>query len=173
MYALKDTIGEDAVNLALRNFLGKFAFKSGPFPTAGDLVAEFRAVAGEEHQDMITDLFEKIILLDVSVAEATVEEIDDGFEVTMVVKGRKLSADGEGRETEVPLESYLDIAVFPDKTEDLGDDDLPEPMIFEKRLVTSGEQTFTFRVDKRPARVGVDPYSKMIDRNPDDNLRSL
>ena len=173
MYALKDAIGEASVNQALRNFLAKYAFQSGPFPTAGDLVAEFRAVAGDEHQDLITDLFEKIILFDVSVVEAEVKEVEEGFEVTMVVKGRKLSADGEGQETEVPLESYLDIAVFPEETGELGDDDLPEPLIMEKRLIRSGEQTFTFTVAERPARVGVDPYNKMIDRNPDDNLRSI
>ena len=173
MYALKDAIGEAAVNQALRNFLAKFAFKSGPFPTAGDLVAEFRVVAGDEHQELITDLFEKIILFDVSVTEADVKEVEDGFEVTMVVSGRKLSSDGEGKETEVPLASYLDVAIFPEATDDLGDDDLPEPLIMEKRLIKSGEQTFTYTVSERPARVGVDPYNKMIDRNPDDNLRRI
>ncbi len=71
------------------------------------------------------------------------------------------------------MDSYLDVAVFPDETEELGDDDLPEPLIMEKRLISSGEQTFTFVVDERPAKVGVDPYIKMIDRNPDDNLRSI
>jgi ABC-2 type transport system permease protein len=145
----------------------------GPFPTAGDLVAEFRAVAPEEHQDLITDLFEKIILFDVSVEQSEVSETEAGFEVTMLVKARKLSADGEGRETEIPLNSYLDIAVFPEKSDDLGDDDLPEPILIEKRLVKSGEQTFTFTVNEKPAQVGVDPYVKMIDRNPDDNLRRL
>jgi hypothetical protein len=28
-------------------------------------------------------------------------------------------------------------------------------------------------VDQRPARVGIDPYATMIDRNPDDNLKAL
>ena len=70
------------------------------------------------------------------------------------------------------LEAVL-IESIPDEMEDLGDDDLPEPLFLEKRLIKSGEQTFTFMVDERPARVGVDPYNKMIDRNPDDNLRSI
>ena len=44
------------------------------FPTSADLIAEFRAVAGDEHQALITDLFEKIIIFDLKVTEATVEE---------------------------------------------------------------------------------------------------
>src|SRR5262245_27532376 len=43
MYALKDAIGEDAVNRALRNVLAQYAFKSSPFPRAGDLIDAFRA----------------------------------------------------------------------------------------------------------------------------------
>ena len=62
MYALKEAIGEDAVNLALRNFLAKFAYGDGPFPTTLDLIAEIRAVAPDDQQDLITDLFEKITL---------------------------------------------------------------------------------------------------------------
>ncbi len=35
MYALKDAIGEDAVNRALRNMLARYAFKAAPFPHVG------------------------------------------------------------------------------------------------------------------------------------------
>jgi hypothetical protein len=31
----------------------------------------------------------------------------------------------------------------------------------------SGEQTFHFTVDNKPAFAGVDPYNTLIDRNPD------
>lgn len=173
LYALKDAIGEDKVNLALRNFIDRWAFVDGKFPTARDLVDAFRSVADEGQQDLITDLFEKIVIYDLSVAEATVKETGDGFEVTMVVDARKFEADGAGAETEVPLHQMLDVAVFGEDTEALGDDDLPEPLVFEHRLVESGEQTLTFTVSERPGKVGIDPYVKMIDRNPDDNVKSL
>jgi ABC-type transport system involved in multi-copper enzyme maturation permease subunit len=176
MYALQDAIGEGQVNLALRNFLAKFGMKGPPYPKSGDLISEFRAVAGPEHQDLITDLFERILLFDVKVTDTEVTETDDGrFKVAVTVDARKLEADGEGRETEVPLASYLDLGVFPsaDGIEGLGDDDLPPPLYFERRKVVSGIQTFEVIVDERPDKVGIDPYNKMIDRNPDDNLRSI
>lgn len=173
LYALKDAIGEDKVNLALRNLIEKWGFREGLFPTSMDLIAEFRAVAGPEHQDLITDLFEKIVIYDLQVGETEVTEVDDGFEVTMTVTAAKFEADGAGEETEVPLDQVFDVAVFGEDTEELGDDDLPEALHFEQRRITSGEQTFTFRVSEQPGRVGVDPYVKMIDRNPDDNVKYL
>ncbi|NIP16135.1 MAG: ABC transporter permease subunit [Pseudomonadales bacterium] len=173
MYALKDAIGEDAVNAALRSFIAEYGFKEGVFPTSRDLVDEFRAVAGPEHQPLITDLFERITVYDLAVADASVAETDGGYDVTITVSARKLHADGDGRETEVPLNQMFDLAIFPGGSEDLGDDDLPDPLLAERRQVVSGEQTFTVRVEERPERVGIDPYNKMIDRNPDDNLRSL
>jgi len=173
MYALKDAIGEAKVNAALRSFIAKHGFEERRFPTSRDLVAEFRAVAGADQQALITDLFEKITLFDLQVTAATVTAVDDQYEVAITVKAAKREANGQGRETEVPLNAQLDLAVFPEDSEASGDDDLPEPLLLEKQRVTSGEQTFTVRVSKPPGRVGIDPYCTMIDRNPDDNLRRL
>ncbi len=173
MYALKDVIGEDKVNLALRNTLSKWGFRNHLFPTSMDLIAEFRAVAEPEHQDLITDLFEKIVIYDLKVTETEVAEVDEGFEVTMTVAAAKFEADGQGEETEVALDQALDVAVFAKDTEELGDDDLPPALHFERIRITDGEQTFTFTVSEQPGRVGIDPYVKMIDRNPDDNVKYL
>jgi hypothetical protein len=173
MYALKDAIGADKVNLALRNVIEQWGFRDHLFPTSMDLIAEFRAVAGPEHQDLITDLFEKIVIYDLKVTETEVTEVDEGFEVTMTVAAAKFEADGAGEETEVPFDQLLDVAVFAEDPEELGDVDLPPALHFEKLRITSGDQTFTFTVDDKPGRVGIDPYVKMIDRNPDDNLKYL
>ncbi len=173
MYALKDLIGEERVNLALRNFIAEFGYVSGAFPTTRDLIDALRAVAEPEHQAMITDLFERIALYDFAVADATVEEVDGEWEVRFTARAAKFYADGKGVETEAPLEAWVDIAVFPAAEEELDDYQLPAPLIFEKRLVTTGEKEVVLRVADKPARVGIDPYNKLIDRNPEDNLKFL
>ena len=174
MYALKDAIGEAAVNRALRRFVRKHAFKGPPFPRSGDLIAEFRAEAGDEHQDLITDLFEKIVLWDMQVEAATSTPLDDGrYKVEVTVAARQFEADGEGRETEIDLRGEFDLAVFPEAGDDLGESDLPEPLLLEKRTLRSGSQVFEFVVDQEPASVGVDPYNKFIDRNPTDNVKQV
>ena len=173
MYALKDAIGEAAVNRALAQFIEAFAFRGAPFPTTGDLIAAFRAEAGDEHQALITDLFERISLYDLKVAEVATSPVPEGVEVAITIEAKQFEADGEGRESEVPLDVLLDVAIFGASDEELGDDDLPEPLLIEKHRITSGVQTLKFVVPSTPVRVGVDPYHKMIDRNPDDNLKSV
>lgn len=176
MYALRDAIGEAAVNRALARFLDRYAFQGPPFPQTGDLLALFREEAGPEHDELIIDLFERITLYDLTVDEATAQPLGDGrHRVSLTVSARKLYADGEGREQEAPLDQRMDVGVFPapDASADLGPNDLPAPLALEKRSIRSGTQTLEFVVDGVPERVGIDPYVKMIDRNPDDNLRTV
>jgi hypothetical protein len=157
----------------LRRFLDRYAFTGPPFPTASDLVGEFRAEASAEQQQLITDLFEKITLFDLKVTDASAKPVADGFEVALTVEARKLEADGAGEEREVPLDYQLDVGVFPPAGPDAPEAELPDPLLLEKHRIVSGRQVLTFRVPQRPARVGIDPYNKMIDRNPDDNVKRL
>jgi ABC-2 type transport system permease protein len=55
----------------------------------------------------------------------------------------------------------------------LEDYQLPKPLFMAKRLVETGENEIVVLVDAEPSHVGIDPYNKLIDRNPDDNLKSI
>ena len=57
-----------------------------------DLIAEFRAEAGPEHQGLITDLFEKITLFDVSVTDAQVTKVGDEFDFSGATSLTELTA---------------------------------------------------------------------------------
>ena len=174
MYALKDYMGQDAVDTALRNFVAEAAYKTDPYPTSRDLIRHLRSQATtDEQQALITDLFERIVLWDLRVEEATVTERDDGrFDVSIEVAASKFEADGAGAQTEIPLDLNIDIGVFSEDPDDVteGDDHV---LMLEKRQVTSGTVTFDLVVDERPTHVGIDPYNKLIDRNSDDNLKAL
>jgi ABC-2 type transport system permease protein len=172
LYALHDIIGDEKMNLALSRFVEKFGDKPPPFATSRDLVAELRAAAGEEHQQLITDLWERITFYDVTVTSAESRPIGDEFEVTIGVNARQLDADSAGAEKEVPLATWFDVAVFPEDAGS-GASAFPEPLYLRKHRLTSGDQQIVVRVPARPARVGVDPYRKMIDRNSPDNVRAL
>ncbi|MHC5112582.1 MAG: M1 family metallopeptidase [Planctomycetota bacterium] len=174
MYAIKDAIGEAAVNRALRKVIDQYGFQSVPFPLSGALIDALRAEAGPAYQDLITDLFEHITLFDLKVVQADVEALSDGrYRVAFEVDARQLRADGEGRETEVPMNVELDVAVFGASGGDVGEDDLPEPLILERHPIGSGSMQFEYILDERPERVGIDPYVKMIDRDPSDNLKRV
>ena len=113
MYLLKDIVGEDAVNRALRGLIGEFAFKAAPYPTSRDLLRYLRAEAGTEHQQLITDLFENITLYDVKLTGARKQPRADGtWDVALEIDARKLYADGEGRENEAALDEPFDVGIF-------------------------------------------------------------
>ena len=172
MYALKDYLGEDAINRALAKLIEETAYRYDPYPTSRDLIRNLRAVAETEaQQDLISDLFERITIFDLSVKEAEVSETDDGkFDVALTISARKMEADGEGREEEIPLDMNIDIGLF---TMHPGDETFGEAEVIhlDKQRIMTGESKIEFTVDRRPQHVGIDPYNKLIDRNTDDNLK--
>ncbi|MDB5468246.1 MAG: aminopeptidase [Phenylobacterium sp.] len=170
MYLLRDRIGEAKVNAALRRLLAQYAFKGAPYPRSQDLVDALRAEAGPEHQQLITDLFEKITLYDLKTKTAVVKKRADGrYDVTLTIDAKKVYADGQGKETATPINGELfDVGVF---TAEPGKPGFSWKNVayFAARPLQSGVQTFTITVDKPPKFAGVDPYNKEIDRNSDDN----
>lgn len=173
MYLLRDQIGEEAVNRALRRVLAQYAFKGAPYPRSLDLVAALRAEAPADKQALITDLMERIALYDVKTTGATATRRADGrWDVTVTVDARKLYADGEGKETAAPLDESFDVGLFsaePGK----GRFDEGDVILLERRRVRTGVQTLRFITARKPLFAGVDPYNKWIDRNSDDNVRGV
>ena len=170
MYWLKEAVGEPAVNRALAALLKQFAFKEAPYPNTLDFLGLLRAEAGPQHDALITDLFEKITLLDMKARNAKATKRADGkFELSFEVEGKKLYADGKGRETEAPLEEAFDIGVFDAEPGKAGFN-AQSVLLFERRVFKTGRQIVTVVVEREPRWVGVDPYNKRIDRNSDDNL---
>ncbi|MCH8478600.1 MAG: hypothetical protein LAT56_11735, partial [Wenzhouxiangella sp.] len=172
MYALRDRMGEDAVNRALRQLIDEFAFRSDIYPTTRDLIAALRAEAGPDEQQLITDLFERIILFELKAESGQVEELPDGrFQVELTIHARKLEADGQGQETEQALDELFDIGLFSVHPDDIDSDD--QVLYFQRHRLTDGENSITVIVDQRPSHGGVDPYVKMINRFSDDNVIRL
>jgi aminopeptidase N len=173
MYLLRDQIGEEAVNRALRSLIERFAFKSAPYPRSLDLVSALRANAPADKQALITDLFERITLYDVKTTAASATKRSDGrWDVTLTVEARKLYADGQGEETAAPLNESFDIGLF---TAEPGKKafDKADVVVFERRPLRTGTQTFRFITARKPTFAGVDPYNKWIDRNSDDNVKPV
>lgn len=166
LYALQDIIGKDKVHQALRNFLKAYSFQTSPCPTSKDLVNALRATAGPEYQQLITDLFERIVLYDLQVDAASVREVEGMFEVTIEVTAKQFAADAHGKETEEPLDSWFDVAVFAETDKPLEE---IMPLYIAKHRLRSGTQTLTVRTTKRPGIAALDPFHKMIERSAANN----
>jgi ABC-2 type transport system permease protein len=161
MNALQDYIGEDRINAALARCVQERAFQEAPFLNSVEFLEYFRNVTPPEYQYLLTDLFETITLYDNKASKATYRRLPGGkFKVKVKVEGRKLRADGLGKESEIPLNDWLDVGVL-DKND--------EAIILQRVKMEEASREFIFVVDRLPARAGIDPYKKLIDRKSDDN----
>jgi ABC-2 type transport system permease protein len=165
MYALADYIGEDRLNTGLRNFLMQNRYAAGPYPDTRGFVAALRAVTPPELQYTITDMFESIVLFDDKAVSAAYTPTADGkYKVTLAVSTQKRQADGSGNESAVPINDLIDVGVFS------GTKDHLKPLYFDKKHFTQDSSSIEVVVDEVPTFAGIDPYNKLIDRNPEDNL---
>jgi ABC-2 type transport system permease protein len=166
MYALQDIIGKDKVHQGLRNFQRDFGFQTAPCPTSRDLVNALRAAAPAEYQQLITDLFERIVLYDLQVDAARAQQVDGGYEVTLEVTAKQFAADGSGKETEEPLDAWFDVAVFAEADKPLEE---VTPLYLQKHRLRSGKQSLTIRLTAQPGIASLDPFHKMIERSVENN----
>ena len=124
-------------------------------------MAALRAETPEELQSWLSDLFEHITLYENRAIEAVAHKVEDGrYEVTLKFEARKVRAGEQGEETEVALDDFVDIGVF---------DEEGEALYLEKHRIDDSTSEVTVVVLGIPARSGIDPYHKLIDRHPDDN----
>jgi aminopeptidase N len=170
LLTLRDFIGEAAVNAALRRYLEKYRDAGPPYPTALDQYAELRAATPDSLKYLLTDLFETVTLWDVKTERASVQPTGTGaYQVTLDIVAKKTRADSVGTETEVPMNDLVEIGVFARAK----DDNLGEPLHLTRQRIKSGKQTIQITVPREPARAGIDPYRKLIDRNGDDNVAEV
>ncbi len=167
MYALREYIGEERVNEALRRLLEEHGSGAPPLPTSLDLYRELQAVTPDSLQYLLHDLFEANTFWELETERATAEQTEAGtWEVTLDVQARKVVVDSEGVETPVPMDDWVEIGVFAPAEEGNG---LGEPIYVQKHRIGSAEQTITVTVPRKPARAGIDPYHLLIDWEIDDN----
>jgi ABC-2 type transport system permease protein len=170
MYYLKEMIGEDRVNRALRMLLEQYAYQEPPYPTSLCAVAAFRSVTPPELQYLIDDWLEQITMMSNQTVETTCTRDGDQYVVRLQTRSEKFRVDGQGNEQPLPLDDFIDIGVFgvPEAGKSLG-----APLVYERRRLTARENTFEFRVDELPHTAGIDPYNYLIDRQPHTNVQRV
>ena len=171
-YRLRDELGEEALNRALKRYLQDKGHQQAPFTTSSELLAYIRAEAPQDKQALITDLFEKIVFYDNRVTQATAVKRPDGqWDVTLQLHLAKLESDGKGRESRRAYDEPVEIAIFARAP---GAKEKDEKVLFtDKRMVSGSDPVITITVKEKPFEVGVDPYNKMIDRVSRDNRKEV
>lgn len=167
-YALKDYLGEERLNAALKQYVSAVKFQEPPYTNTTEFLNALREATPEDMKYLIADLFETITLFDNKAIEATYRETPDKkYIVKIKIKARKLRSDGLGKENEIAINDLVDIGIF------TGEKKTEKALFLEKRRITQPEMEFEITVDQLPTRAGIDPYNKLIDRTPDDNVMAV
>jgi ABC-type transport system involved in multi-copper enzyme maturation permease subunit len=167
MYLIRDYLGEEAINTALQRFADKHRAGALPNPTARDVYAELRAATPDSLRYLLTDLFETVTVWNVWTERATTEPTGTGeYRVTLDVVAKKMRVNTVGKESEVPMDDWIEIGAFA-----LGKGaGLSESLYLKRHRIRSGKQTISITVPKQPALAGIDPYHKLLERAARDNV---
>ena len=162
---LRELIGEERLNGTLARCLREKTTGPSPALDAAAFVGYLRQVTPPDLQYVIADSFERITLYDNRVLSAEGRRRPDGrYDVSLRVAARKVHCDGTGTESEAPMDDYLDVGVL---------DASGRVLVLERRRLGAQPTEFTFVVDREPARAGIDPFHRFIDRNPVDNTAAV
>lgn len=170
MYTLRDRLGADAVNGALRRFREKYAGTSAPPATSRALYAELQSITPDSLRPLLSDLFEHITMWDIRTDSVTAQpDGAGGWRVKLYVDASKARADSVGRQTPIPMNDLVEIGVFGSGSAER----LSDVLYLAQHRIQSGKSTIEVRVPRRPAIAGMDPYRKFIERERGTNVKPV
>ncbi len=177
LYGLRDLIGEDSMNVALRDFKNAYLFKTEPpFAGANNLYEYLSKHVPDSLQYYLSDTWQKITLYDNKIVEAKSEPTGrkDEYKVTIKVDIAKAWIDDNGNDVMARnMNDYIDVGVFASETKSKEGRPQTHPLYLAKHKFTAGLHTLQIIVKGKPVQVGIDPYAKLIDRQSADNMKSL
>ena len=170
MHALREYMGAEPVNAALRRLFEAHRVATPPLPTSLDLYRELETVTPDSFSYLLTDLFEANTFWELETKRVTVDTVHGGnWQVTLDVSARKVVVDTAGITTDVPMNDLIEIGVFARAK----DGQRGEPLYLRMHRIRAGEQRITVTVPREPAQAGIDPRHLLIDDEPDDNVQRV
>jgi ABC-2 type transport system permease protein len=172
MYALKDYLGEDTLNAALKRYVKKVAFQEPPYTTSYQFYDFIKQATPDSLKETVKDMFERIVVYDNSVKSWSFTKTNDGkFKITAKISCIKTQSDSLGKAQEVKPNNWFDIAVFlKGKT---NAKQMGEVFYLKKHKITNKDQTIELILDKEPYMFGIDPYNKIIDKETANNIKDI
>ncbi len=172
MYALKDYLGEDTLNAALKRYIKKVAFQEAPYTTSYEFYEFIKAATPDSLKETVKDMFERIVVYDNSVKSWSYTKTSNGkYKVTVIVGCVKSISDSLGKAKEVTPNNWFDIALFSKGKSNARQ--LGEVIYLKKHKITKKDQAIEIIVDKEPYMFGIDPYNKIIDKETVNNIKDV
>jgi hypothetical protein len=177
LYGLKELIGEDSLNHALREFRIAYAFKSkGPFAGANDLYRYLQKHTPDSLQYYLDDTWQKVTLYDNRIDAITVKPTSkkDEYQINLRISINKVWMGNTGEDIPaLGMNDYIDIGVFGQDTKNKDGSTKAHFAYLKRYKLNRGKHELTFSVKGKPKAVAIDPLGYLVDRNPNDNIKDL
>ena len=169
MYTLSDFIGKERFNNALGDFIDRFRYKSDPYANIGTFVETIKNNVPDDLVYLVEDSFEKITLYENKAKEASAIKNSDGtYRVNFTVEAKKVYSDSLGKQTTAILNDWLEVGILGNVEIDGIEQEVP--IYLKKVMIKDSISTYSFDVNQKPIKAGIDPMSKFVDRDIDDNM---
>lgn len=175
LYGLKNLVGEDSINAALREFYQKYAFKAtAPYAGSKDLYDCLQRHIPDSMKYYLHDSWEKVTFYENAIVAATVTHLHGhDYKIQVKINVAKTYEDENGNTSPAIINDYVEIGVFGDNHKAKEGYPYQHILYLNTYKLTSGEHTLELVVPGKPARVAVDPFIMLIDKNRNDNWKGL
>lgn len=177
MYGLRELIGEDSLNNALRDFKNAYAFKNtGPFAGANDLYRYLQKHTPDSLQYYLIDTWQKVTLYDNKINSVTMKPTGnkDEYKIDLKVSIDKTWLNDKSEDASaLTMNDYIDIGVFGQDTKDKDGSTKAHLAYLKRYKFKRGDHELTIIVRGKPKEIAIDPLGYLVDRNPNDNLKAL
>ncbi len=152
MYQLANLIGEEKINLALKNLLQKFRYPA-PVPIASDLLTELRAVSDSSVSGRIDDLFSHVITYEFRLKNKSVTKSGNGYRLALSIEAEKINGDN-GKISKSVFSDSLGIAI-------ISGDKVKYVIV----SVVNGTGVIQSEIDFKPEKLLFDPNEMFLKSN--------
>jgi ABC-2 type transport system permease protein len=119
-------------------------------------------VTPEPLRYLLVDLIQDITLWELRATSVKTAPTHNGaYRVTLQLDAQKRKYDAPGQEKSAPRNAVIDVGVF-------GEDGAL--LYLRKHRIRSGAQSITITVARKPARAGINPHHKLLEKERRDNI---
>lgn len=162
MHQLRMLIGEQKLNLALRNFLNHYKFPN-QIPDSEDLLYEIHQVADHKFHAKIDEMFKQIITYSSTVKTVKSQKKNAFYEVSFLANSKKYTENETGKRTAILNDTTIDVGIY-----DTNGKLFCFPFQIKNNIVRG-----KIKLKSRPQLIVIDPYLKTIDSFIADNQKEI
>ena len=171
MYALKNILGEEAINQALRQLMQNHKYPKIPATTL-DLIAALKQTTTANNYPVIDRWLKQIIIDDLSITSASYQQLGNShYKVNVCLQSQQTKEDGLGNSFAISTETTAWLGVFsehPDNLISRGSDSAV--LKIAKVAVKSEGNCLSWTVAGKPTHIAIDPFYQKLDQQRDNNV---